>query len=126
MIGNSAQKKEAKEMFKRSLTNGFLDHRKTNSVLREATAKPRPGLLNILKIYKRLIMQAEENEQVIVETPKKLAKNPSFESEIINKTGARKIIYKENPSLVIGAKIKVGDWIYDASLPTKLKSLKIQ
>lgn len=115
--------KLAKKLFRSSLTNGYLDNRKA-SVLLTVLAKEKPaGLTAILKLYKRLVENQIQKEQVVVETstlPTNIAK---FEKELAEKTKARKVIVKTNPDIIMGAKVTFGDWIIDATLDSKLKQL---
>lgn len=115
--------KIAKTLFKKSLTDGTVNVKKVQLVLKETVARKPPQLVSILKIYKKLIENTLLEEQVVVETALKLANQKKIEKEILNKTGAKKIIYKTNPKIVLGAKITHGDWVWDATLGAKLAQL---
>lgn len=131
--------KIAKAMLKQSLNQGSVDSNKVQQVLKETIAKKPKNLVNILKKYKKLIQTALSQEEVIVETatpivnrsPRSKGRGSLFlnqnkkdlEDQIIAKTGARRVSYKTNPKIVLGAKITHGDWIWDASLDAKLRKL---
>lgn len=111
----------AKLMFQNSLTGGFLDNKKIMSNLNILTSQKPQGLVNILRLYKRLIGQAQSLEELDIESAEVL--NSAQEKDLISKTGVRKINYKLNPKMVFGAKIKHGDWIYEQSLESKLEQM---
>ena len=110
-------------MFRDSLTDGSTDPEKTRKVLRRVILEKPPGLLNILKIYKRLVETAVVKEQIILETAVALSNKKPLEKELLKKTGARNFLYKTSPKITFGAKITHGDWIYDATLDAKLEQL---
>ena len=123
MISRKKQKIIAKQMFRDSLTNGSTDSEKIRKVLGRAILEKPSGLLNILKIYKRLVETAVAKEQIILETAMALSNKKPLEKELLKKTGARKILYKTSPKITFGAKMAHGDWIYDATLGAKLEQL---
>lgn len=112
----------AKSIFKNSLTNGLVDEKKVKINLRYLSAKKPSGLVRILKIYKRLLQAALTKEEIIIETANKF-QNPRLEKDLIKKTGAKKVVYKIDPGLIFGAKISHSDWVWDATLESKLKQL---
>ena len=46
-----------------------------------------------------------------------------MEKELLSKTKAKRIKYKINPKLIFGLRITHGDFVYDATLDSKLKQL---
>ena len=116
--------KIAKIMFKNCLdANGFVSGAKVKAQMQiVAKAKPQ-GLTRILKTYKRLIETALSKEEIIVESAVKLASLKKIEAELLEKTGAKKVTYKINPNIILGAKIRHGDWIWDETLDAKLNQL---
>ncbi len=126
MKGQINHKKIAKMLFKKSLSaDGSVDTGKVQGVLKEITAQKPARLINILKIYKKLIEIALNKEQIIVESAQKLENQQKFEREILKKTGAKHITYKINPNIVLGTKITHGDWVYNETLQAKLERLTI-
>jgi|SRR3989304_9046985 len=121
-----SQKKQiltAKQMFKKSLSEGKVDTGRVHIVLKKMLSQKPAGLLRILRIYKRLIETAITREQLILESAVETANKKLLEKELLKKTGARKVIYKTNSKITFGARITHGDWIYDETLDAKLKSL---
>lgn len=117
--------KIAKFLFKNSLTGGTIDIKKAGSILKSLTKKPAPGIIKVLKIYKRLVEIALSWEEILIETADQSALDKKLQSQLFLKTGAKKIKYRLNPKIIAGAKITHGDWIWDATLDAKLKQLTI-
>lgn len=111
----------AKLMYKNSFTDGFLDNKKIMSNVNIITSQKPQGLVNILRLYKRYISQAQSLEELDIESAEVL--NSAQEKDLLTKTGARKINYNLNPKMVFGAKIKHGDWIWNNTLDEKLNQL---
>lgn len=116
--------KLAKSFFKQSLTDGLIDEGKVRKNLNLLTSLKPPGLVQILKIFKRLTLQKLSKEEVLIETADKKAIS-EFEPFFLRKTQARKIKYRQNPKIIFGAKIIHGDWIWDATLQAKLEQLTV-
>ena len=116
--------KIAKLLFKKSVTGGTVDNKKVELILKNLAKKP-SDTLKILKIYKKLIETALSWQEVAIETANKSQLDKKLQSQVLSKTKAQKIKYKINPKIIIGAKITHGDWIYDATLDTKIQQLII-
>ena len=113
----------AKVMFKKSLTEGVVNPASVSAVLKETISQKPQNLKNILKFYKHLIEDKIAREELIVETAQKTKEIEKMEKELLSKTGARRIKYKINPKLIFGLRITHGDFVYDATLDSKLKQL---
>lgn len=114
--------KEARILFKTSLTDNFVDENKVKKILKVVSLKKSPRLLKILKNYKRLIEQKTAQEELVIETETGL-KQTTLTKKLMAKTKAIRIIYKINPKMIFGAKVSHGDWIWDATLDAKLAQL---
>ena len=113
----------AKIMFKKSLKDGLINPTSVSAVLKEIASQKPHGLKNILKSYKHLIEAKIAQEELIVETAQKTKDIEKMEKELLSKTGAKRIKYKINPKLIFGLRITHGDFVYDATLDSKLKQL---
>ena len=113
----------AKAMFKKSLKEGVVNPAGVSAVLRQTISQKPQNLKNILKFYKHLIEDKIAREELIVETAQKTKEIEKMEKELLSKTGARRIKYKINPKLIFGLRITHGDFVYDATLDSKLKQL---
>ena len=121
MSSKKKYKQIAKVMFRASLKNGQVDPKLVAKVLKEVISQKPSGLIKILKIYKNLISAKLAKEELIIEAA---TLPPLSKSALLKKTGAKRIIFKENPQLVFGAKIKHGDWIWEETLDSKLNQIK--
>jgi len=113
----------AKIMFKASLKDGLLNQGKIRQVIKKLASQKVVGHSIILRYYKRLIRQALTKEEVTIETPIQITNPKKLGTELLLKTGARRVKFKTAPNIVFGAKITYGDWVYDATLDSKLKQL---
>lgn len=121
-----SQKKDiqiAKSLFRKSLTGSLIDTKKVSLILKVLVGRKPHHLVNILRIYKRLLNGAISKEEIVVESALKLENQKQLEKELIQKSSARRVIFKVNPKITAGVKITHGDWIYDASLNAKLAQL---
>ncbi|MBI2594371.1 hypothetical protein HYW39_01605 [Candidatus Curtissbacteria bacterium] len=57
-----------KYLYKKSLKDGAVNTQKVRQIAAKLASGRKPGILPILKIYKRLIEQAIKREEVIVES----------------------------------------------------------
>lgn len=114
--------KLTKSLFANSKTDGFVDEKKVKNILNLLNKTKPANLVSTLRIYKRLIKSSISKEQIVVESALKV-QDKRLQQELLSKTKARRIIYKANPKIVFGAKITHGDWIWDATLDSKLKQL---
>lgn len=117
------QTRIAKKLFKKSLDQKRqLSANRVHQILSALKrAKPRE-VLGILKAYRRLIAFQIKKEEVEVETAQTI-KSKKIEKLLLSKTGARRINFKINPAVVLGAKITHGDWVWDETLDAKLQEL---
>ena len=118
------QAKIAKVMFKNSLdSSGYVTSPKVKAQIDQITKTKPQGLTRVLKAYKRLIETAIAKEEIIVESASEIAGQKKIDAELLLKTGAKKITHKVNPNIVLGARIRHGDWIWDETLDSKLEHL---
>lgn len=109
-------------MFKKSLkSDGLVDPHNVHLVLNEVN-KLKLGQKRVLKTYKRLIAEKLRKEEVIVKTATSVNQK-HISRDIVEKTGARRVIFQLDPKMVFGLRIIHGDWIYDATFDSKLKQL---
>ena len=110
-------------MFKKSLKDGLINPASVSTVLKEIVSQKPPGLKNVLKLYKHLIESKIAREELIVETAQKTKEVEKMEKELLSKTKTKRIKYKINPKLIFGLRITYGDFVYEATLDSKLKQL---
>ena len=115
--------KFAKTLFKQSFRDGLVDPQKVQQILKETVVQKPISLLPTLKLYKKLIEKALQKETISIETASQIKEKSELEKVLLIKTHAKKVSFKTNPKIVLGAKITHGDWIWDATLDAKLKQL---
>ena len=121
MISRKKLQKVAKTLYRNSFSAQGIDPKKVKRNL-EIIARQKPqGSTKILTIYKQLLEKAISQEEIVIETPQKLSSKT--EKDLLNKTGAKKIVYKISPQMVFGAKIKTGDWIFENGLDSRIQAL---
>ena len=109
-----------KLLIKNSLNNGQVDVKKAANIVKALMHSKIPNLLNVLRLYKKRLQIQISKEEVYIETATKLS---GMEKDILGKTGAKRIIYKLNPQMIAGIKIKHGDWVWEESLDSKLTQI---
>lgn len=113
----------AKKMYRNSLTNGAVNLKCAKAALKEIMSQKLAHPARVLSAYKRLIEEALKKEEILVESATKITNQKVFEKELRDKTGVKKIVYKTNPQIIIGARVTHGDWIYDDTLDAKLRQI---
>ena len=113
----------ARSLFKKSLTKGSLDTKKVRKVITLLEKENPFNLKAILKTYRNLIVSALSYEEVVVETGMAPAGKKALEKKLLQKTGAKRVVFKENKNIIFGARIKHGDWVWDATLDSKLSQI---
>ncbi len=121
MTSKKKIQKIAHDLFKKSLTAGYVNDVKVQKILRIASSEKNPEIIKVLRIYKNLIKRTLAQEEVLVETAFPITQKE--EKTLLEKTHAKRVEYKINPGIILGAKITHGDWVYDATLDAKLKQL---
>ncbi|MBI3282905.1 F0F1 ATP synthase subunit delta [Candidatus Curtissbacteria bacterium] len=113
----------AKVLFKKSLDQKRqISPHRVKRILENLERKKPQGILGILKSYRRLIESQLAKEEIEVEMAQKVM-SKKIERLILSKTGAKRISFKMNPSMVLGAKITHGDWVWEETLEAKLKQI---
>lgn len=107
-------KKQLKELINFTITNGYLDVQKVESIAQVLKRKELKQYIKALKAYER-----ERNVVVNVAQPLKDEEKDKIASIFTNKH----IIYKTDPSIILGAKIIEEDMEYDISLKRNLERI---
>lgn len=102
--------------------NGIVSSQKVHQILAAISKERPPGTAGILKAYRRLLQSRLKKEEVEVETAQ-VVKSKNLQKVILRKTGAKRVIFRTNQNLTIGAKITHGDWVWDETLDAKLAQL---
>ncbi len=120
-------RREAKQLFRSSLTDGLLDDNRARQALRQVLeAKPR-GYLGILSHFERLVKLDLERRTATVESAAPLSGEVQTEvKERLTKAYGPGLIlsFAQNPALIGGMRIQVGSDVYDGSVQARLSALE--
>ena len=120
-------RREAKELFRSCVADGFLHENRVRQVVqRVLAAKPR-GYLAILSHFERLVRLDVQRRSALIESATPLS--PSLQEAL--KTGLTRrygpglsISFSQQPALIGGLRIQVGSDVYDGSVQGRLEALQ--
>jgi len=126
MKGTKQSRRFAKQLFKSCQVNGQLDADRTQkSVQLLIEQKPR-GYFGILQHLHRLVKLDEASRTARVESAVALAQVQQQDiQDSLNrlKDGNVTVEFAENPRLIGGMRVKIGDDVFDGSVKTRLTGL---
>lgn len=111
-------KDQIKLLAKGSYIKDNLDHNKVNKIFKLLNR-------NDLKLFIKALKNEEKKNTVTIILPDiKLSKRIELEEMFKTKFANKKIIYKTDPSLIVGIKIIDNDTIYEYNLKNTLENLR--
>lgn len=119
-------RRDAKELFRSTFSNGVMDEAKVRAMVRKVVElKPR-GYVAILEHFKRLVKLEQDRRAAQVESA--VALTPEQQSGVasnLEKIYGRglNLSFGVNPALVGGLRVRVGSDVYDGSVAARLRSL---
>ena len=126
MKGTKQSRRFAKQLFKNCRVNGRLDADRTQkSVQLLIEQKPR-GYFGILQHFHRLVKLDEASRTARVESAVALGQVQQQDiQDSLNqlKGGNVTVEFAENPRLIGGMRVKIGDDVFDGSVKTRLTGL---
>ena len=126
MKGTKQSRRFAKQLFKSCQVNGQLDADRTQkSVQLLIEQKPR-GYFGILQHLHRLVKLDEASRTARVESAVALgqAQQQDIQDSLTRlKGGDVTVEFAENPRLIGGMRVKIGDDVFDGSVKTRLTGL---
>ena len=126
MKGTKQSRRFAKQLFKSCQANGRLDADRTQkSVQLLIEQKPR-GYFGILQHFHRLVKLDEASRTARVESAVALGQVQQQDiQDSLNqlKGGNVTVEFAENPRLIGGMRVKIGDDVFDGSVKTRLTGL---
>ena len=126
MKGTKQSRRFAKQLFKNCQVNGRLDADRTQkSVQLLIEQKPR-GYFGILQHFHRLVKLDEASRTARVESAVALGQVQQQDiQDSLNrlKDGNVTVEFAENPRLIGGMRVKIGDDVFDGSVKTRLTGL---
>jgi len=127
MKSKRQQQREAKRLVRLCMVNGSLDETLVRRVVERVVAAERPGGLNVLSRFQRLVRLDREAHSARVESASSLPDDlrAAIEAGLTRLYGGGiATTYAENPALLGGVRITVGSDLYDGSIQGRLAALE--
>jgi F-type H+-transporting ATPase subunit delta len=120
-------RRDAKQLFLATRTNGLIDEPKVRQAVQQVLAQKPRGYLGILAHFQRLVKLDIDRRTARVESAVPLS--PALQQTVANNlTGKHgpglQLSFVTNPALIGGLRIKVGSDVYDGSVQGRLAALE--
>ena len=119
-------RREAKQLFKTCQVDGLLDADRVRTAVRVLIEQKPRGYFGILQHLHRLVKLDEASRTARVESAVALGQAQQQEvRDSLNrlKGGQVAVEFTENPGLIGGMRVKIGDDVFDGSVRTRLANL---
>ena len=126
MKGTKQSRRFAKQLFKSCQVNGRLDADRTQKSVQLLIEKKPRGYFGILQHLHRLVKLDEASRTARVESAVALgqAQQQDIQDSLNRlKDGNVTVEFAENPRLIGGMRVKIGDDVFDGSVKTRLTDL---
>ena len=126
MKGTKQSRRFAKQLFKSCQANGRLDADRTQKSVQLLIEKKPRGYFGILQHLHRLVKLDEASRTARVESAVALgqAQQQDIQDSLNRlKDGNVTVEFAENPRLIGGMRVKIGDDVFDGSVKTRLTGL---
>ncbi|MAE30763.1 MAG: H(+)-transporting ATPase [Verrucomicrobiales bacterium] len=126
MKGTKQTRREAKQLFKTCQIEGQLDADRVRTAVRVLIEQKPRGYFGILQHLHRLVKLDEASRTARVESAVALGQAQQQEiRDSLNrlKGGQVAVEFAENPGLIGGMRVKLGDDVFDGSVKTRLANL---
>ena len=126
MKGTKQSRRFAKQLFKSCQVNGRLDADRTQKTVQLLIEQKPRGYFGILQHLHRLVKLDEASRTARVESAVALgqAQQQDIQDSLNRlKGGGVTVEFAENPRLIGGMRVKIGDDVFDGSVKTRLTGL---
>ncbi|MBO56971.1 MAG: H(+)-transporting ATPase [Verrucomicrobiales bacterium] len=126
MKGTKQSRRFAKQLFKSCQVNGRLDADRTQKAVQLLIEQKPRGFFGILQHLHRLVKLDESSRTARVESAVALgqAQQQDIQDNLNRlKGGDVTMEFAENPRLIGGMRVKIGDDVFDGSVKTRLTGL---
>ena len=126
MKGTKQSRRFAKQLFKSCQVNGRLDADRTQKTVQLLIEQKPRGYFGILQHLHRLVKLDEASRTARVESAVALgqAQQQDIQDSLNRlKGGDVTVEFAENPRLIGGTRVKIGDDVFDGSVKTRLTGL---
>lgn len=110
-------KQTAKQLFKLSIVDGVVNEKRVREIIQTLVSRKPLHYVKILETYKNLIENFLSAQEMVIEVPK------GFDTKDMALKTNKKIVVKEDLSIVFGLRVIDGDWVYDNTLRAKLENI---
>ena len=127
MKSKRQQQREAKRLFRLCLVNGPLDESLVRRIVEQVIGEGRPGGLDVLSRFQRLVRLDREAHSARVESASSLPDDvrARIEAGLARMYGSGiATSFAQNPALLGGVRITVGSDVYDGSIQDRLAALE--
>ncbi len=121
-------RRQSRQLFELALVDGRLDVARLHQIFSEvAEQKPRQ-YLQMLKELTRLVRLEVSSHHAIIESavPLDPAKIREFEAGLQSRFGELTTEFRENPALIGGLRVQIGNDVWDGSVQARLEAIKQQ
>ena len=126
MKGTKQSRRFAKQLFKSCQVNGRLDADRTQKTVQLLIEQKPRGYFGILQHLHRLVKLDEASRTARVESAVALgqAQQQDIQDSLNQLKGGNVTVeFAENPRLIGGTRVKIGDDVFDGSVKTRLTGL---
>ena len=126
MKGTKQTRREAKQLFKTCQIEGQLDADRVRTAVRVLIEQKPRGYFGILQHLHRLVKLDEASRTARVESAVALGQAQQQEiRDSLNRLKGDQVAveFAENPGLIGGMRVKLGDDVFDGSVKTRLANL---
>ena len=121
------QQREARQLYRLCLVNGWIDEGRARDVVRRGVAVRRPGALGVMSRFLRLVKLDQGRHNATVESAVPLS--PQLRADLAAMLGQRygagtATTFAEDPALIAGVRIRVGSDVYDGTIAGRLAELE--
>ena len=120
-------KREAKHLFRLCFANGSLDESRVREVIQSLLGSKRRGYLALANQFERLVKLERSQHSAKVESAVPLSPDlqANVQARLVRMYGpGLSTSFAQNPALIGGIRIKVGDDVYDGSIKGGLVALE--
>lgn len=126
---NKEIRRLSREMLRASFTDGQLDRRKITSLVQSLVSKRPRHFITVLQYYKRLLRLEIEKRHARIESATQLSTQAAFDIGARLKRKHGNDLTSEfvvDPTLLGGARVRVGSDVWDGTLRNRLERLQQQ
>ncbi len=120
-------RRDAKQLFRATITNGVMDEARVRDVVKVVLEKRPRGFIAILEHFQRLVKLELDRRRARVDSAVTLS--PEQQAEVRSNLERAygkglDITFAHNPALLGGLRVRVGSDVYDGSVAARLQQVE--